>query len=79
VVTIRGVADCRNLTDEASLLPVWVATPDVNVNTTSFTVKMERPKRIQKNGIEIKIHWTPGHANVNGNEIADRLAKGQIT
>jgi hypothetical protein len=23
----------------------------------------------------IKIHWTPGHANVNGNEIADRLAK----
>jgi ribonuclease HI len=32
-------------------------------------------KRIQKNGIKIKIHWTPGHANVNGNEIADRLAK----
>ena len=31
-------------------------------------------KRIQKNGIEIKNHWTPGHANVNGNEIADRLA-----
>jgi hypothetical protein len=25
---------------QASLLPVWVATPDVNVNTTSFTVKM---------------------------------------
>jgi hypothetical protein len=24
---------------QASLLPVWVATPDVNVNTTSFTVK----------------------------------------
>ena len=21
------------------------------------------------------MHWTPGHANVNGNEIADRLAK----
>jgi ribonuclease HI len=32
-------------------------------------------KRIQKNEIKIKIHWTPGHANVNGNEIADRLAK----
>jgi hypothetical protein len=32
-------------------------------------------KRIQKNEIEIKIHWTPGHVNVNGNEIADRLAK----
>jgi ribonuclease HI len=23
----------------------------------------------------MKKHWTPGHANVNGNEIADRLAK----
>jgi wyosine [tRNA(Phe)-imidazoG37] synthetase (radical SAM superfamily) len=36
---------------------------------------MDKMKRIQKNRIEIKIHWTPGHANVNGNEIADRLAK----
>jgi hypothetical protein len=36
---------------------------------------LDKMKRIQKNGIEIKIHWTPGHANVNGNEIADRLAK----
>jgi hypothetical protein len=32
-------------------------------------------KRIQKNAIEIKIHWISGHENVNGNEIADRLAK----
>jgi ribonuclease HI len=24
---------------------------------------------------KFKIHWTPGHANVNGNEIADKLAK----
>jgi ribonuclease HI len=36
---------------------------------------LDKMKRIQKNGIEIKIRWTPGHANVNGNEIADRLAK----
>jgi ribonuclease HI len=36
---------------------------------------LDKMKRIQKNGIEIKIHWIPGHANVNGNEIADRLAK----
>ena len=28
---------------QASLLPVWVPTPDMNVNR-SFTVKMERPK-----------------------------------
>jgi hypothetical protein len=36
---------------------------------------LDKIKRIPKNGIEIKIHWTPGHANVNGNEIADRLDK----
>jgi hypothetical protein len=36
---------------------------------------LDKMKRIQKNGIEIKIYWTPGHANVNGNETADRLAK----
>jgi hypothetical protein len=34
---------------QASLLPVWVATPDVNViYTTSFTVKMERPIKLSK-------------------------------
>ena len=26
---------------------------------------LDKMKRIQKNGIEIKIHWTPGHVNVN--------------
>jgi ribonuclease HI len=36
---------------------------------------LDKMKRILRNGIEIKIHWTPGHANVNGNEIADRLSK----
>jgi ribonuclease HI len=39
---------------------------------SKFWIKSEEYKQ---NGIEIKIHWTPGHANVNGNEIADRLAK----
>ena len=34
--------------------------------------------RWAKNGIEIKIHRTPGHANVNGNEIDDRLAKEAV-
>ena len=33
---------------QASLLPIWVSTPDVNVNTTSFTVKMERPIKLSK-------------------------------
>jgi ribonuclease HI len=45
-------------------------------NHKRITLKiLDKLKRIQKNGIEIKIHMTPGHANANGHEIADRLAK----
>jgi len=29
----------------------------------------------ERDGIDIKIHWSPGHGDINGNEIADRLAK----
>ena len=30
---------------------------------------------MQRDGIDIKIHWTPGHVDINGNETTDRLAK----
>jgi len=36
---------------------------------------MNKMKMLQNEGIEINIHWTPGHADINGNEIADCLAK----
>ena len=32
-------------------------------------------KQIQSKGIEVDIRWTPGHAEIQGNEEADRLAK----
>ncbi len=32
-------------------------------------------KQLRNKGIETEIHWTPGHAEVAGNEEADRLAK----
>jgi hypothetical protein len=32
-------------------------------------------KKMQRDGIDIKIHWTPGHVDINGNETTDRLAK----
>jgi ribonuclease HI len=45
-------------------------------NHKRITLKiLDKLKRIQKNGIEIKIHMSPGHANADGHEIADRLAK----
>ena len=30
---------------------------------------------LERNGINVKIHWSAGHANIGGNETADRLAK----
>ena len=36
---------------------------------------MNKMKMLQNEGIEINIHWTPGHADINDNEIADCLAK----
>ncbi len=36
-------------------------------------------KRIQSKGITVNISWTPGHAGIRGNEIADSLAKAGAT
>ena len=30
---------------------------------------------LEESGAHVKIQWSPGHANIQGNEIADRLAK----
>ena len=32
-------------------------------------------KDLQQSGTEVKVQWTPGHAEIAGNETADRLAK----
>ena len=32
-------------------------------------------KILTKHGIEVKLNWTPGHTDINGNEEADILAK----
>jgi hypothetical protein len=42
------VVGLKTVALQASLLPVWVATPDVNVNITSFMVKMEKPIKLSK-------------------------------
>jgi hypothetical protein len=62
------VVESSSITEIPSVLPFFC-------NVVPCCEILDKMKRRQKNGIEIKIHWTPGHANVNGNEIADRLAK----
>ena len=42
--------------------------------TTSKDILTEL-KQIQSKGVQVDIRWTPGHAEIQGNEEADRLAK----
>ena len=42
--------------------------------TTSKDILTEL-EQIKRKGIEVDIKWTPGHAEIKGNEEADRLAK----
>ena len=32
-------------------------------------------KNIKESGVDLEISWTPGHADIRGNELADKLAK----
>ena len=47
---------------------------DKNHKTTIHETKQDI-QRIREAGIEFEISWTPGHANIRGNEEADRMAK----
>ena len=35
----------------------------------------QKISRLEQKNIKVDISWTPGHANIKGNEEADRLAK----
>ena len=32
-------------------------------------------KNLEQAGVKVEISWTPGHSDIKGNELADRLAK----
>ncbi|XP_045208280.2 uncharacterized protein LOC123560084 [Mercenaria mercenaria] len=54
-------------------LPRWLTVPESNIALTIETRKMLQ--NLENNKNKIQIHWKPGHKNIEGNEIADNLAK----
>ena len=50
----------------------WKSQSYFNNVIKEIKAKMET---LQQSGMRIELEWTPGHAEVQGNEIADRLAK----
>ena len=35
-------------------------------------------EKLQREGVEIELSWTPGHSSIKGNKIADSLAKKEL-
>ena len=36
-------------------------------------------QEVQRKGLEVQVHWCPGHMNISGNELAAKLAKEAAT
>ena len=57
-------------------IPISCArTNHTHIDTRVVTEVQQTIKSLKDKGIKIEINWTPGHAEIDGNEIADRLAK----
>lgn len=74
-----GLTNCLIMSDSQSA--VGILTLGWESTNYKQTVKdtMVAIKDLQDRGVETKIEWTPGHANIEGNEIADLLAKEAAT
>ena len=65
--------------------PLYFVTASVQLESYSLVGKKRYKKTamgiqqslniLERDGTEVKIQWRPGHANIRGNEMADRLAK----
>ncbi|RYP64495.1 hypothetical protein DL769_006633 [Monosporascus sp. CRB-8-3] len=45
----------------------------------AFTQLLDPLARLESLGVKVEFHWTKGHANVEGNEIADNLAGNAVS
>ncbi|GME53217.1 reverse transcriptase [Neofusicoccum parvum] len=71
--TLEGFCDCY---EELQQLVVWPAEPvDCGLSRAHgqlLTEVVELLKRVSDLGVEVLIHWVPGHTGVSGNEKADK-------
>ena len=82
---VLELAVSKKISDFSSSLQIFsdsqsaVGILTLNWASTNFTVLISQIKsllnQLQSTAFEVSIHWTPGHATIAGNEIADRLAK----
>ena len=85
ILMVLEPAVSKKISDFSSSLQIFsdsqsaVGILSLNWASTNFTVLISQIKslhnQLQSTAFEVSIHWTPGHATIAGNEIADRLAK----
>ena len=85
ILMVLELAVSKKISDFSSSLQIFsdsqsaVGILTLNWASTNFTVLISQIKSLlnqqQSKAFEVSIHWTPGHATIAGNEIADRLAK----
>ena len=87
ILMVLELAASKKISDFSSSLQIFsdsqsaaaVGILTLNWASTNFTVLISQIKsllnQLQSTAFEVSIHWTPGHATIAGNKIADRLAK----
>ena len=85
ILMVLELAVSKKISDFSSSLQIFsdsqsaVGILTLNWASTNFTVVISQIKsllnQLPSTAFEVSIHWTPGHATIAGNEIADRLAK----
>lgn len=75
VVDNREIKQISILSDSQSAVGILKLGWDNNSHSRVVAEIKQTIKTLKDKDIKIQINWTPGHAEILGNEIADRLAK----
>ena len=74
-VNKREIKQLSVLSDSQSAVGILTLGWQNKSHTRVVAEVQQTIKNLEDKGIKIEINWTPGHAEIEGNEIADRLAK----
>ena len=74
-VNKREIKQLSVLSDSQSAVGILTLGWQNKSHTRVVAEVQQTIKNLEDKGIKIEINWTPGHAEIEGNEITDRLAK----
>ncbi|KAF1837435.1 hypothetical protein BDW02DRAFT_142116 [Decorospora gaudefroyi] len=75
---IRVYTDAKNVLDSIVAWTCLTLGPLISPRTALQSL-FECAEWLRDNGVEVELHWVKGHANSDGNELADRSATEAVT